>query len=67
MVTVALRHTRDFFKLSLQMGAKVWSFRDVINYFVVSSFSSSSLATTLTIRYETIAAVVFSTVFTSFM
>lgn len=48
------------------MGAKVWSFRDVIDYFVISSFSSSSLATTLTILYKTIAAVVFSAVLTRF-
>lgn len=49
------------------MGAKVWSFRDVIDYFFTSSFSFSSLATTLTILYETIAALVFSAVFTGFI
>lgn len=47
------------------MGAKVWSFRDVIDYFFTSFFSS--LATTLTILYETIAALVFSAGFTGFM
>jgi len=49
------------------MGAKVRSLRDLIDYFAMNSFSSSSLAATLAILYVTITVVVFSSVCTSFM